>query len=45
MFSYKGKGVIIVLIGFISVKSGVENKIIWYLVDGRFVYGVICMFS
>ncbi|MCQ2842770.1 type I restriction-modification system subunit M [Helicobacter pylori] len=43
MLNPKGKGAIIVPTGFISAKSGVENKIIWHLVDERLVYGVICM--
>ncbi|WQV88149.1 type I restriction-modification system subunit M [Helicobacter pylori] len=43
MLSPKGKGAIIVPTGFISAKSGVENKIVRHLVDGRLVYGVICM--
>ncbi|GAA8863659.1 class I SAM-dependent DNA methyltransferase [Helicobacter pylori] len=43
MLSNKGKGAIIVPTGFISAKSGVENKIVRHLVDGRLVYGVICM--
>ncbi|MFB1301385.1 HsdM family class I SAM-dependent methyltransferase [Helicobacter pylori] len=43
MLSPKGKGAIIVPTGFISAKSGVENKIIRHLVDERLVYGVICM--
>ncbi len=43
MLSHKGKGAIIVPTGFISAKSGVENKIVRHLVDERLVYGVICM--
>ncbi len=43
MLSPKGKGAIVVTTGFISAKSGVENKIVRHLVDGRLVYGVICM--
>ncbi len=43
MLSNKGKGAIIVPTGFISAKSGVENKIIRHLVDERLVYGVVCM--
>ncbi len=43
MLSPKGKGAIVVPTGFISAKSGVENKIVRYLVDERLVYGVICM--
>ncbi|MCP3736998.1 type I restriction-modification system subunit M [Helicobacter pylori] len=43
MLSHKGKGAIIVPTGFISAKSGVENKIVRHLVDERLVYGVVCM--
>ncbi|GAA7437330.1 hypothetical protein ID1001_02050 [Helicobacter pylori] len=43
MLSPKGKGAIVVPTGFISAKSGVENKIVRYLVDTKLVYGVICM--
>ncbi|GAA8285135.1 class I SAM-dependent DNA methyltransferase [Helicobacter pylori] len=43
MLNNNGKGAIIVPTGFISAKSGIENKIIRHLVDERLVYGVICM--
>ncbi len=43
MLSPKGKGAIVVPTGFISAKSGVENKIVRHLVDKKLVYGVICM--
>ncbi len=43
MLNPKGKGAIVVPTGFISAKSGIENKIIRHLVDKRLVYGVICM--
>ncbi len=43
MLSPKGKGAIVVPTGFISAKSGIENKIVRHLVDERLVYGVICM--
>ncbi len=43
MLNNNGKGAIIVPTGFISAKSGVENKIIRHLVDERLVYGVVCM--
>ncbi len=43
MLNPKGKGAIVVPTGFISAKSGVENKIIRHLVDEKLVYGVICM--
>ncbi len=43
MLSPNGKGAIVVPTGFISAKSGVENKIVRHLVDEKLVYGVICM--
>lgn len=43
MLSNKGKGAIVVPTGFISTKSGIENKIVRHLVDKRLVYGVVCM--
>ncbi len=43
MLNPKGKGAIVVPTGFISAKSGVENKIVRHLVDKKLVYGVICM--
>ncbi|WP_121065361.1 N-6 DNA methylase [Helicobacter pylori] len=43
MLSPNGKGAIVVPTGFISAKSGVENKIVRHLVDKKLVYGVICM--
>ncbi len=43
MLNNKGKGAIVVPTGFISAKSGIENKIVRHLVDERLVYGVICM--
>ncbi|GAA9842486.1 class I SAM-dependent DNA methyltransferase [Helicobacter pylori] len=43
MLNNQGKGAIVVPTGFISAKSGVENKIVRHLVDKRLVYGVICM--
>ncbi len=43
MLSNKGKGAIIVPTGFISAKSGIENKIVRHLVDEKLVYGVVCM--
>ncbi len=43
MLNPKGKGAIVVPTGFISAKSGIENKIIRHLVDERLVYGVVCM--
>lgn len=38
-----GKGAIVVPTGFITAKSGVENKILHKLVDDKIVYGVISM--
>ncbi|WP_033751142.1 N-6 DNA methylase [Helicobacter pylori] len=43
MLNPKGKGAIVVPTGFISAKSGIENKIVRHLVDEKLVYGVICM--
>ncbi|WP_033783320.1 N-6 DNA methylase [Helicobacter pylori] len=43
MLNPKGKGAIVVPTGFISAKSGIENKIVRHLVDKKLVYGVICM--
>ncbi len=43
MLNNKGKGAIVVPTGFISAKSGIENKIVRHLVDEKLVYGVICM--
>ncbi|GAA7193618.1 class I SAM-dependent DNA methyltransferase [Helicobacter pylori] len=43
MLSDKGNGAIVVPTGFISAKSGIENKIVRHLVDERLVYGVVCM--
>ncbi len=43
MLNNKGKGAIVVPTGFISAKSGIENKIVRHLVDKRLVYGMICM--
>ena len=38
-----GKGAIVVPTGFITAKSGVENKILKHIVDEHIVYGVISM--
>ncbi len=43
MLNPKGKGAIVVPTGFISAKSGVENKIVRHLVDEKLIYGVVCM--
>ncbi|MCM2532139.1 type I restriction-modification system subunit M [Neobacillus pocheonensis] len=39
----KGKGAIVIPTGFITAKSGVENKIIKHIVDEHIVYGCISM--
>lgn len=41
--SQNGKGAIVVPTGFITAKSGVENKILKHIVDEHIVYGVISM--
>lgn len=41
--SETGKGAIVVPTGFITAKSGVENKILKHIVDEQIVYGVISM--
>lgn len=41
--SKTGKGAIVVPTGFITAKSGVENKILKHIVDEHIVYGVISM--
>lgn len=38
-----GKGAIVVPTGFLTAKSGVENKVLKKLVDNHIVYGVISM--
>lgn len=38
-----GKGAIVVPTGFVTAKSGVENKVLKYLVDEQIVYGCISM--
>ena len=38
-----GKGAIVVPTGFLTAKSGVENKILKHIVDEHIVYGVISM--
>lgn len=38
-----GKGAIVVPTGFITAKSGIENKILHKIVDDRIVYGVVSM--
>lgn len=38
-----GKGAIVVPTGFITSKSGVENKVLKYMVDNHIVYGCISM--
>ena len=39
----KGKGAIVIPTGFITAKSGIENKILKHLVDNKIVYGVVSM--
>lgn len=39
----KGKGAIVIPTGFITAKSGVENKILKHIVDERIVYGCVSM--
>ena len=41
--SKNGKGAIVVPTGFITAKSGVENKILKHIVDEHIIYGVISM--
>ena len=38
-----GKGAIVVPTGFITAKSGIEQKILQRIVDGRIVYGCVSM--
>lgn len=38
-----GKGAIVIPTGFITAKSGIENKILKHIVDNRIVYGVVSM--
>lgn len=39
----KGKGAIVVPTGFLTAKSGVENRILRHIVDDKIVYGVVSM--
>jgi len=39
----KGKGAIVIPTGFITAKSGVENKILKHIVDEKIVYGCVSM--
>ena len=39
----EGKGAIVVPTGFTNVRSGVENKILKYIIDNKIVYGCISM--
>lgn len=39
----KGKGAIVIPTGFITAKSGIENKILKKIVDDHIVYGVVSM--
>lgn len=38
-----GKGAIVIPTGFLTAKSGVENKIVRHIVDERIVYGCVSM--
>ena len=38
-----GKGAIVIPTGFITSKSGVENKILKHIVDEKIVYGCVSM--
>jgi len=38
-----GKGAIVIPTGFVTAKSGVENKILKYIVDEHIVYGCVSM--
>lgn len=41
--SGSGKGAIVIPTGFITAKSGIENKILKYIVDNKIVYGCVSM--
>lgn len=38
-----GKGAIVIPTGFITAKSGIENKILKHIVDNKIIYGVVSM--
>ena len=38
-----GKGAIVIPTGFITAKSGIENKILKHIVDNKIVYGCVSM--
>ena len=38
-----GKGAIVIPTGFITAKSGIENKILKYIIEKRLVWGVVSM--
>lgn len=38
-----GKGAIVVPTGFITASSGVERKVLKYIVDNNIIYGCVCM--
>lgn len=38
-----GKGTIVIPTGFITTKSGIENKILKHIVDNKIVYGCVSM--
>lgn len=41
--SGSGKGAIVIPTGFITAKSGIENKILKHIVDNKIVYGCVSM--
>lgn len=43
--SGSGKGAIVIPTGFITAKSGIENKILKHIVDNKIVYGCVSMSS
>ena len=43
LLNKKGKGAIVVPIGFLTAKSGVAKNVLTYIVDEHIVYGVISM--
>ena len=43
LLNKQGKGAIVVPIGFLTAKSGVEKNVLTHIVDEHIVYGVISM--
>ncbi|MFI3326339.1 MAG: class I SAM-dependent DNA methyltransferase [Clostridia bacterium] len=39
----KGKGAIVIPTGFVTAKSGIENKVLKHIIDEKIVYGCISM--